>query len=440
MKILFFFFFLALGIQAFTQQSDVPAASSGELNFYIDFAAFKGKEGKTFQEFYVMIFIDQLNIEKKSALFELNLAISSANKKEIIKRDWQTEAELNFDSAGLKSLAVYDQWPEELIPGKYEVTFSISDKTHDQWGEVSFNLMVPAFDQKEIAFSQIEFVSRVESSNSNSHFLKGEKSVIPNPSRRYGLLNPVLSFYYELYNLDVETELEIDYSIKNSEGKVVKKLESNKINPANESISIIHGINVSNLPTGIYELTAELNNASDGKKIFSSRKFEIIQYDFASMQSAISEEEAEHAGRIIKYIGTPAQYNHYEKLSLTGKAQFLINFWKEFDPSPASPGNEFFQKVMERYHYANKNFGWANIEGWNTDRGRVIIKYGFPDDVQQFHSQGGTRPHEIWVYEQDKSYIFVFMDARNDGHFILIHSDKEGELPNYRWRELVQRI
>ncbi|HEX3072772.1 MAG TPA: hypothetical protein VHP30_04085, partial [Ignavibacteriales bacterium] len=42
------------------QTADIPAVSRGNLQFYVDHAGFKGKEGKTYEEFYLMVMADQI--------------------------------------------------------------------------------------------------------------------------------------------------------------------------------------------------------------------------------------------------------------------------------------------------------------------------------------------------------------------------------------------
>jgi hypothetical protein len=106
-------FVLILIIRIFSQ--DIPSTSSGELKFYVDFSAFKGKEGKTYQEFYLMIHADQLNFvgdENKNASFKVSAIIKNQKEELILNKDWFTDAILKRDSVNLKSLVVYDQWAE----------------------------------------------------------------------------------------------------------------------------------------------------------------------------------------------------------------------------------------------------------------------------------------------------------------------------------------
>jgi GWxTD domain-containing protein len=170
------------------------------------------------------------------------------------------------------------------------------------------------------------------------------------------------------------------------------------------------------------------------------RQFEIIQKDFAERKPSVSLEDTETFENILSIIGTESQVRNFRTLSLNAKGSYMVQFWKSMDPSPETPGNEYLQKIQQRYMYANKNFGWGMTEGWKTDRGRVMIKYGVPDEIEHQSSQSDMAPYETWVYRQHKRFIFVFGDPQSNGRFILLHSDMDGEIYNARWREYLKKM
>ena len=74
--------------------------------------------------------------------------------------------------------------------------------------------------------------------------------------------------------------------------------------------------------------------------------------------------------------------------------QFIEAFWQRRNPNPDSEENEFKEEHYARIAYANDHFA-AGIPGWKTDRGRIYIVYGKPDEIDA-HPSGGTydRPME----------------------------------------------
>lgn len=76
---------------------------------------------------------------------------------------------------------------------------------------------------------------------------------------------------------------------------------------------------------------------------------------------------------------------------------------------------EFFLRVEE----ANWRFHWGGQEGWRTDRGRIFIIYGEPDNIQRQQNQYGRITFEIWTYSE-LGRRFVFQEYNNDGDFRLV--------------------
>jgi GWxTD domain-containing protein len=76
------------------------------------------------------------------------------------------------------------------------------------------------------------------------------------------------------------------------------------------------------------------------------------------------------------------------------REQFIEQFWLRRDPTPDSIENEYKEEHYRRIAYANEHYA-SGIPGWKTDRGRIYIQYGAPDENES-HPSGGTynRPQE----------------------------------------------
>jgi GWxTD domain-containing protein len=73
---------------------------------------------------------------------------------------------------------------------------------------------------------------------------------------------------------------------------------------------------------------------------------------------------------------------------------FIEAFWQRRDPTPDTEENEYKEEHYQRIAYANEHFA-AGVPGWKTDRGRMYIVFGKPDEIDS-HPSGGTyeRPME----------------------------------------------
>lgn len=97
----------------------------------------------------------------------------------------------------------------------------------------------------------------------------------------------------------------------------------------------------------------------------------------------------------VAYIITDEERQAFKHLSTDEeRQQFIEQFWLRRDPTPDTEENEFKEEHYRRIAYANERFA-SGIPGWKTDRGRIYIEYGPPDEIES-HPSGGTyeRPYE----------------------------------------------
>jgi GWxTD domain-containing protein len=92
----------------------------------------------------------------------------------------------------------------------------------------------------------------------------------------------------------------------------------------------------------------------------------------------------------VTYIITDDERKALKQLNTDEeRQQFIEQFWLRRDPTPATIENEFKEEHYRRIAYVNELYGWSGIPGWKTDRGRICITYGPPDEIDS-HPFGGT--------------------------------------------------
>src|SRR2546422_562429 len=75
--------------------------------------------------------------------------------------------------------------------------------------------------------------------------------------------------------------------------------------------------------------------------------------------------------------------------------------------------------------------------GWRTDRGRILIRYGPPDETLRRPQASNTAPYEVWKYTRTRARKFVFYDVTRFGNYALIWTDERREPSRPNWRELL---
>ena len=97
----------------------------------------------------------------------------------------------------------------------------------------------------------------------------------------------------------------------------------------------------------------------------------------------------------VVYIITDEERRAFKNLQTDEeREQFIEQFWLRRDPTPDTVENEYKEEHYRRIAYANERFA-SGIPGWKTDRGRIYITFGPPDEIES-HPSGGTyqRPWE----------------------------------------------
>ncbi len=121
---------------------------------------------------------------------------------------------------------------------------------------------------------------------------------------------------------------------------------------------------------------------------------------YPSSKNRLPEKHSNWLEEEVVYIISPNEKKVFLNLESDRERDlFIKEFWKQRDPTPGTPKNEFKEEHYRRIEFANKTFGRETpVDGWRTDRGRMYIKLGKPDQVIKFDSME-VYPTEIWYYQ-----------------------------------------
>jgi GWxTD domain-containing protein len=136
----------------------------------------------------------------------------------------------------------------------------------------------------------------------------------------------------------------------------------------------------------------------------------------------------------VVYIISPLEKQVFEKLQTDRERDLFIKaFWKQRDPTPGTEENEFKTEHYRRIGYANYYYGRQSpLPGWKTDRGRIYIILGEPNDIQRFESGQETYPAEVWFYQNKAEaglppgFNIVFFKENGTGDFKLYSPTMDG--------------
>jgi GWxTD domain-containing protein len=122
-------------------------------------------------------------------------------------------------------------------------------------------------------------------------------------------------------------------------------------------------------------------------------------------------------------------------LSLTNERErdiFIEAFWKQRDPTPATPQNEYKDEMGARFKHVNEYFRRGTVrEGWMTDMGRIYMILGPPVSIERFEGTAGLYPVQAWYYYGDAlkglptNFAMIFFQ-RGGGEFKLYNPISDG--------------
>ncbi|MFC1724083.1 GWxTD domain-containing protein [candidate division KSB1 bacterium] len=449
--ILMFIFHLNINAQV------VQESSKGRvLNFYYDYASYKGSDNKSVLEFYYQISNDVVTFTKTdegfSGKYELAVSFYDNETDRLVEyKNWEEQLSVNnYKETTLQSEFWINQMNFNLNPGEYKMKIQLNDVETDHKNDFSTDIVINNYENgRRILLSDIELVCSKLKDEVNPRFKKSDNlNLVPNATTVFGDLLPELNVYYELYNLPFETDedglLTVEYRIVNYRGEIIFSFfEDLKFDAL--STTQFAAIPLESISEGKYYLEVRIRTNSNEKFVSKEKRF-FVKRSFGPIG-----EDIEKKITYLKYIAKSSEIKKMEKADPAEKRKLWLSFWKEKDPTPNTPENESMQEYYRRIRYSNEKFSHTK-EGWISDRGRIYIKLGKADEITSNFLYGaiqddtqkdgfrdnigglddrtfmsdqslglhGSKPCIIWYYYSLKKK-FVFVDKHGTGDYILIN-------------------
>jgi len=154
------------------------------------------------------------------------------------------------------------------------------------------------------------------------------------------------------------------------------------------------------------------------RAIFGFGLIFLLSCSAGRMPKNLAPEEQEFLSS-VRYIISGQEKKAFLALPPSERSRFIDEFWKERDLDPSTEINEYKTEYLKRIAEAKHLFSEGGTSGWLTDRGRIYILLGPPEQREtyprgySFYSQ----PSEVWHYG---FYELYFVDSRWNGNFELV--------------------
>lgn len=357
-----------------------------------------------------------------------------------------------LEDAYKEDVRIFDCMGALLPPGKYKLHMTITDVNTKREGKATTEFVVREFDPVELEISDIELSYRIEPVNPDSVFsslIKADRRVVPNPNGYFSNEDSLVYFYFEIYNLAPPTpdndEFELDIDVRDQYGHELKELPPMPRHKPGTSAVMSEALSLTGLPGGTYMIEVSVKDPATGQKASALKPLTLV-YTFDQLSPTMeqpnkfTEDDAKLMEQVIYYISSSDEKKLYKSLDLEGKKNMLARFWDEHNPNPGSKVNLYKNEIFRRFMYANYYFSTNLVDrtnGWRTDRGRVYITYGEPDEIDRNPSSMEQKPWVKWYYDhlpgQRGGDYFIFVDQGGYGNYELVHSTLRGEISNPDW-------
>ena len=306
--------------------------------------------------------------------------------------------------------------------------------------------------------SDISLISSKKEGKEGELFFKHSQVFTPKFINYYPPEISKLGFYVEAYKLTEEKDFIIKYFISDENNLIIDKYANiKKIN--NPEMDVLYAeFDISTLPTGNFYVYAEMrskeNKLLDRKRMFFQRynnakaeitdkidyyELDVINDNFAKKYDLNS---LKHHLSALKPIAidfeVAAISGALKSNDVTTMQNYFYSFWSKRDPkNPEARWMEYAKKLQ----FVEDEFGNTMIEGHQSERGRVYLQYGKPNERLERTANNIGRI-ELWTYEQIENqgnvqFLFIEYDLYEDP-FPLVHSNYGKEIYSKQWADYLK--
>ena len=363
-------------------------------------------------EFHVGVVNDLLTFIKTDessyrARYEVAVVIYNKKKEPIIEKSVSgrvtTESYVETNS---RRNAIHHAITTTLEPGNYKGSLQLIDIESNESLSKELDLSVRDFSRDEVSVSDIIFVDKIDTSGAQIEYN-------PNLSHVFDNVNSAFSAYVELYPPKTGNEIEANISIMDNDGKKLHT-ENKRFGNENAIIPLVIPFREHLKKPGEYILVVSVK--ADGRSTKTQRMFSVIWGNVP-----LANNNLDIAIDQLALVAQKGDIDAMRNVDEEKRKLLYDEYWEKRDPTPQTQKNELEQEFFRRVDFTNRNFTeiTSGRSGWQTDRGKIYIVYGPPEQVNHSDSEIQMPSTEIWYYNR-LNRKYYFSDRSGDGIYRLV--------------------
>jgi GWxTD domain-containing protein len=291
-------------------------------------------------------------------------------------------------------------------PGRYKVSIRVRDVSSEQESRADDQIVLEDLAKSTIGLADLQL-----------GILDSLGAFVPQPARTFGYDSDRLAAHVTMFDRRAggwPRPAPVHWRILDGEAQVHAQGDT-VLQQARTTQDFVVRSGAGELFIGDYSFEVE---RTDGKSRYrTSRTFEVEE------SGPPRGKEFDVLLEALSYIASSEEIDAMRKLDPDQQAAAWERFWRRRDPTPETPRNEFQIEFFRRLHYAAQHFQGFGY-GWRSDMGRVYVRYGPPDQVEQQAATSTTPQAELWFYNQP-ARRFVFVDREGFGRYVLLSPSME---------------
>lgn len=434
------------------------SAQEKKIKAYLDTKEFYAPEVGNYLEIYLQFVGPSVKYvaNKEGLQARVSLFI------EILKNDTVIKADAYIlESPLIKDSVIEDFYEVKrflIEPGDYDLRIELTDLNNPK-SKTGGKQKIKIDDFRvSPSISDIEVAEYAYQSELENNFVKSGYHIIPLISNFYPTDLTKIPSYFEVYNSDkigdsivgiIQKIINVDTETELEDFATFTRTKSAPVIP------FFKKMDISKLPSGNYRLEVILTDRKlkpIAQNSYSFQRSNDLEIEFnpenivldPAFQNTITEDSVFYFLESLIPIAKPAEIKNIISTFKTKDKQksrkHIQAFWIQ---TSGKDSYNAWIKYKTQVQQAERMYHTNYQQGFETDRGRVYLKYGAPNNIISKETSPSEYPYEIWTYNKigkfsNRRFVFYNPDLVNNA-YRLLHSDMLGELKNPAWQQTLNK-